>query len=50
LRGIDPQARYEVLFTDENRREHLRGEELAGITVAVSSAPGCSLIEYAKMR
>ena len=49
LRGLDAQAQYDVMFTDENRRERMRGEELAKLKVAIASAPGCTLVEYAKV-
>jgi hypothetical protein len=43
LRGIDPEARYEVSSVDATTTETMRGAELARSSVAVPLAPGSAL-------
>jgi alpha-galactosidase len=48
LRGIDPDASYEVRHEDAGRTETLPGTALARLRVTIDRAPGCALITYRK--
>jgi alpha-galactosidase len=47
LRGLDPDARYELAFADAGVQRTLRGAELGeGIEVTLEEAPGSLLVTY----
>jgi hypothetical protein len=47
LRGLLPEASYEVTFEDNGATQAISGEELlSGINVAITEVPGSFLITY----
>ena len=51
LRGLDPDARYEVTRFDENKPRRMTGRELTddGLVVGIASAPGFAVYQYKKV-
>lgn len=49
LGGVDPDAVYEVILTDEGIRKKMKGSKLASINVKINSMPGSALITYTKL-
>jgi len=47
LKGLSPEARYELAFEDSGTRRTCAGRELAeGLDVTIESVPGSALITY----
>jgi alpha-galactosidase len=53
LRGLDPNADYEVTFSetyDEKEKRVIKGAELGKLRVEICSAPGVMLVRYRKVK
>ncbi len=50
LRGVDPNAKYEVSLSEMGESRSVSGEELAGLTVEIPEAPGSMLVRYRKAK
>jgi hypothetical protein len=50
LRGLLPEARYELVFADTSVRQTVEGSALAdGLVVTIDSVPGSALITYRRL-
>jgi alpha-galactosidase len=49
LRGVDPQATYEVSFEDTTEKREVEGFELARLEVHIPAPPGSAIVYYCRV-
>ncbi len=50
LRGIDPNATYEISYEDTTEKKTISGSELCNLTIDIPSAPGSAIVYYAQTK